>query len=99
MESKRYLRLMVLQAARAQTSSHEPPRRRAFVRASESIRNGTARNDGPRGHCRRLVYYPKTHMDLLTWIIVGLIAGLIASSVVGGIGMGLLGDIVVGMVG
>jgi len=38
-------------------------------------------------------------MDLLTWIIVGLIAGLIASSVVGGIGMGLLGDIVVGMVG
>lgn len=39
------------------------------------------------------------HMDLLTWIIVGLIAGLIASAVVGGIGYGLLGDIVVGMVG
>ena len=38
-------------------------------------------------------------MDLLTWIIVGLIAGLIASAVVGGIGFGLLGDIVVGMVG
>ena len=38
-------------------------------------------------------------MDLLTWIIVGLIAGLIASAVVGGIGYGLLGDIVVGMVG
>src|SRR5918994_575590 len=38
-------------------------------------------------------------MDLLTWIIVGLVAGLLASAVVGGIGYGLLGDIVVGMVG
>ena len=38
-------------------------------------------------------------MDLLTWIIVGLIAGLIASSLVGGIGYGIIGDIVVGMVG
>lgn len=38
-------------------------------------------------------------MDLLTWIVVGIIAGLIASSVVGGIGMGLVGDAVVGMVG
>jgi uncharacterized membrane protein YeaQ/YmgE (transglycosylase-associated protein family) len=36
-------------------------------------------------------------MDLLTWIIVGIIAGLIASAVVGGIG--LVGDIVVGMIG
>jgi uncharacterized membrane protein YeaQ/YmgE (transglycosylase-associated protein family) len=38
-------------------------------------------------------------MDLLTWIVVGLIAGLIASSLLGGIGFGLLGDIVVGMIG
>ena len=38
-------------------------------------------------------------MDLLTWIVVGLIAGLLASYAVGGIGYGLLGDIVVGMVG
>jgi uncharacterized membrane protein YeaQ/YmgE (transglycosylase-associated protein family) len=38
-------------------------------------------------------------MDLLTWIIVGLIAGLLASLVAGGSGYGLLGDIVVGMVG
>jgi len=36
-------------------------------------------------------------MDLLTWIIVGLVAGLLASFVVGGVG--LLGDIVIGMVG
>lgn len=43
--------------------------------------------------------HPEHYMDLLTWIIVGLIAGLIASAVVGGIGFGLLGDIVVGMVG
>lgn len=38
-------------------------------------------------------------MDFVTWIIVGLIAGLLASSVVGGIGYGLIGDIVVGIVG
>ncbi|MGH7714085.1 MAG: GlsB/YeaQ/YmgE family stress response membrane protein [Gemmatimonadaceae bacterium] len=38
-------------------------------------------------------------MDLLTWLIVGLVAGLLASYAVGGIGYGLLGDIVVGMVG
>jgi uncharacterized membrane protein YeaQ/YmgE (transglycosylase-associated protein family) len=38
-------------------------------------------------------------MDILTFIIVGLVAGLLASFVVGGIGYGLLGDIVVGIVG
>ena len=38
-------------------------------------------------------------MDILTWIIVGLIAGLLASFVVGGIGYGLLGDILIGIVG
>jgi len=35
---------------------------------------------------------------LLLWIVVGLIAGWLASAVVGG-GMGLVGDIVVGIVG
>jgi len=38
-------------------------------------------------------------MDFLTWIIVGLVAGLLASYAIGGIGYGLLGDIVVGVVG
>ncbi|MGQ0649438.1 MAG: GlsB/YeaQ/YmgE family stress response membrane protein [Gemmatimonadaceae bacterium] len=38
-------------------------------------------------------------MDIVTWLIVGLIAGLLASAVVGGIGYGLLGDIVVGIAG
>jgi uncharacterized membrane protein YeaQ/YmgE (transglycosylase-associated protein family) len=38
-------------------------------------------------------------MDILTWIIVGLIAGLLASFVAGGIGYGLLGDILLGIVG
>ena len=38
-------------------------------------------------------------MDILTWLIVGLIAGLLASAVVGGIGYGLIGDLVVGIVG
>jgi uncharacterized membrane protein YeaQ/YmgE (transglycosylase-associated protein family) len=38
-------------------------------------------------------------MDILTLIIVGLVAGLIASFAVGGIGYGLLGDIVVGIGG
>ncbi|MBA3260297.1 MAG: GlsB/YeaQ/YmgE family stress response membrane protein [Gemmatimonadales bacterium] len=38
-------------------------------------------------------------MDILTWIIVGLIAGLLASFVAGGIGYGILGDILLGIVG
>ncbi|HEY7214638.1 MAG TPA: GlsB/YeaQ/YmgE family stress response membrane protein [Thermoanaerobaculia bacterium] len=37
-------------------------------------------------------------MDILTWIIVGLVAGVLASFVVGG-GYGLLGDILIGIVG
>jgi uncharacterized membrane protein YeaQ/YmgE (transglycosylase-associated protein family) len=38
-------------------------------------------------------------MDLLTWIIVGLVAGVLASMVMGGTGYGLLGDIIIGIVG
>ncbi len=38
-------------------------------------------------------------MDLLTWIIVGLVAGVLASLIVGGSGYGLIGEIVIGMVG
>ena len=37
-------------------------------------------------------------MELLTWIIVGLIAGVLASLVVGG-GFGIIADIVIGIVG
>lgn len=39
-----------------------------------------------------------TSSVLLLWIVVGLIAGWLASAVVGG-GYGLVGDIVVGIVG
>lgn len=38
-------------------------------------------------------------MDIITWLIVGLIAGLLASVVVRGSGLGMVGDIVVGIVG
>ncbi|MDQ3242961.1 MAG: GlsB/YeaQ/YmgE family stress response membrane protein [Gemmatimonadota bacterium] len=38
-------------------------------------------------------------MDLLTWLIVGLIAGVLASLVMGGTGFGLIGDIIIGIVG
>ncbi len=38
-------------------------------------------------------------MDVLTWIIVGLVAGLLASLVMGGIGYGIVGDIIVGILG
>lgn len=38
-------------------------------------------------------------MDIITWLIVGLIAGLLASFVIGGVGFGLLGDIAIGIVG
>ncbi len=38
-------------------------------------------------------------MDLLTWIVVGLVAGVLASLVMGGTGYGLIGDIIIGIVG
>jgi uncharacterized membrane protein YeaQ/YmgE (transglycosylase-associated protein family) len=38
-------------------------------------------------------------MSFLTWIIVGLVAGLLASMVMGGTGYGLIGDIIIGIVG
>lgn len=37
-------------------------------------------------------------MDILTWLIVGLVAGVLASIVAGG-GYGLIGDIVIGIAG
>jgi uncharacterized membrane protein YeaQ/YmgE (transglycosylase-associated protein family) len=38
-------------------------------------------------------------MTLLTWLIVGLVAGVLASLVMGGTGYGIIGDIVIGIVG
>ncbi len=38
-------------------------------------------------------------MDLLTWLVVGLVAGVLASLVMGGTGYGLIGDIIIGIVG
>jgi uncharacterized membrane protein YeaQ/YmgE (transglycosylase-associated protein family) len=38
-------------------------------------------------------------MDILTWIIVGLVAGVLASLVMGGTGYGIIGDIIIGIVG
>jgi uncharacterized membrane protein YeaQ/YmgE (transglycosylase-associated protein family) len=38
-------------------------------------------------------------MDILTWLIVGLVAGVLASIAMGGTGYGLIGDIIIGIVG
>jgi uncharacterized membrane protein YeaQ/YmgE (transglycosylase-associated protein family) len=38
-------------------------------------------------------------MDILTWILVGLVAGTLASFVFKGVGYGLVGNIVLGVVG
>ena len=38
-------------------------------------------------------------MSLLTWLIVGLVAGVLASMLMGGTGYGLVGDIIIGIVG
>ena len=38
-------------------------------------------------------------MDLLTWCIVGLIAGVLASLAMGGTGYGIIGDIIIGIIG
>lgn len=38
-------------------------------------------------------------MDVLTWLLVGLIAGALASFLMGGIGYGIIGDIIVGIAG
>ena len=38
-------------------------------------------------------------MTIVTWLIVGLVAGLLASFVMGGTGLGLIGDILIGICG
>ena len=38
-------------------------------------------------------------MDIITWLVVGLVAGLLASLTISGYGFGLVGDIVLGIVG
>jgi uncharacterized membrane protein YeaQ/YmgE (transglycosylase-associated protein family) len=38
-------------------------------------------------------------MSILTWLIVGLVAGVLASMLMGGTGYGLVGDIIIGIVG
>ncbi|HUF66166.1 MAG TPA: GlsB/YeaQ/YmgE family stress response membrane protein [Gemmatimonadaceae bacterium] len=38
-------------------------------------------------------------MDILMWLVVGLVAGVLASLVMGGTGYGLIGDIVIGIAG
>jgi uncharacterized membrane protein YeaQ/YmgE (transglycosylase-associated protein family) len=38
-------------------------------------------------------------VDFFTLLVVGLIAGLLASVAVGGVGYGILGDIVIGIIG
>ena len=37
--------------------------------------------------------------NLIWWLVVGLVAGVLASLVVGGVGYGIIGDIVIGIVG
>jgi uncharacterized membrane protein YeaQ/YmgE (transglycosylase-associated protein family) len=41
----------------------------------------------------------RIQMDLLTWLIVGLVAGVLASLLMGGTGYGIIGDIIIGIVG
>ena len=38
-------------------------------------------------------------MNILAWIIIGGIAGLLASLLVRGTGLGIIGDIIVGVIG
>ena len=38
-------------------------------------------------------------MTILTWLLVGLVAGVLASMVMGGTGYGLIGDIIIGIIG
>ena len=38
-------------------------------------------------------------MSILAWLVLGLIAGFLASRVMGGGGYGLIGDIIVGIIG
>jgi uncharacterized membrane protein YeaQ/YmgE (transglycosylase-associated protein family) len=45
------------------------------------------------------VLQPRLAMDILTWILVGLVAGTAASFILKGFGYGLVGNIVLGIVG
>ena len=44
-------------------------------------------------------HFVEVAVDLLTWLIVGLVAGVLASLVMGGTGFGIIGDIIIGIIG
>ena len=54
---------------------------------------------GDQAHWAGTAGAPYLGMDILMWLIVGLVAGLLASMIVGGTGYGIIGDIVVGIAG
>jgi uncharacterized membrane protein YeaQ/YmgE (transglycosylase-associated protein family) len=58
--------------------------------AREQLAPGTERTN----HIKEI-----TKMGLLTWIVVGAIAGWLAGQVMKGSGFGLIGDIVIGVIG
>src|SRR5262249_53336191 len=57
-------------------------------------RTPTGRKSRCSGGMRDALYW---RMDIITWLVVGLVAGVLASLVVGG--YGILADIVIGIVG
>src|ERR671912_364380 len=74
--------------------------------ASIAAASAAAGQRSANGSTDRLVRIASNHpqrveaaVDILTWLIVGLIAGVLASFVMGGVGYGIVGDIVVGIVG
>jgi uncharacterized membrane protein YeaQ/YmgE (transglycosylase-associated protein family) len=50
-------------------------------------------------HCQRGTFLEETAMSIIAWIILGLIAGFIASKIVNKQGEGMILDIVLGVVG
>ena len=64
----------------------------SVARSSAESRTGVARP-------LRTTPFKDGRVDLLTWCIVGLVAGVLASLVMGGTGYGIIGDIIIGIVG
>src|SRR5687768_55881 len=68
------------------------PERSFFVMLTAGRTRSRSRPDG-------FISSTEGTMSFLAWIVVGLVAGVLASLVMGGTGYGIIGDIIIGIVG
>ena len=78
---------------------HSGYRPRSIVIDSSAFYFPACRSSTPRLRLEEQAGFPPTSMEILGFLLIGLLAGWIAGEVMKGHGFGMIGDIVVGVIG